>query len=517
MRNRLLDPALGILATVVGVAAAHLVAALTDPASSPVLAVGSAVIDLTPTPLKEWAIRQFGTADKTVLVGSVLVGVLVLAGLAGILARRRFVLGAALLVALVGVAAVAALTRPDAGALDLLPALAAAVTGVGALALLHRSAGRARRSDRSGGAGHPVGDAAAGAGASRRGVLVTSGVLALTAAAMGGAGRWITTYRTRPADVRLPAAADPGVTLPPGLDERVPGITPFRTPNNEFYRVDTRLTLPTVSVDDWTLTIDGDVEQEVRLTFDELAAMPLIERDITLTCVSNDVGGGYVGAARWRGVRLTDLLDRAGIDTTGADQILSTDVDGMTISTPLDLATDGRDAMIALGMNGEALPREHGFPARMVVPGLYGFVSATKWITRMTLTTYAEQEAYWTERDWAVDAPIKTSSRIDTPRPLSTIDPGRTVIGGVAWAQHAGGIERVEVRVDGGAWQEARLGPDGGQDYWRQWYLPWTAEKGQHSLAVRAVNGRDEQQTAARATPFPNGSSGVQQIVVTVA
>ena len=272
-----------------------------------------------------------------------------------------------------------------------------------------------------------------------------------------------------------------------------------------------------MSVDDWTLTIDGDVEQEVRLTFDELAAMPLIERDITLTCVSNDVGGGYVGAARWRGVRLTDLLDRAGIDATGADQILSTDVDGMTISTPLDLATDGRDAMIALGMNGEALPREHGFPARMVVPGLYGFVSATKWITRMTLTTYAEQEAYWTERDWAVDAPIKTSSRIDTPRPLSTIDPGRTVIGGVAWAQHAGGIERVEVRVDGGAWQEARLGPDGGQDYWRQWYLPWTAEKGQHSLAVRAVNGRDEQQTAARATPFPNGSSGVQQIVVTVA
>ena len=226
--------------------------------------------------------------------------------------------------------------------------------------------------------------------------------------------------------------------------------------------------------------------------------MDLIERDITLTCVSNDVGGRYVGAARWLGVPLTDLLDRAGIDNTKADQILSTDVDGMTISTPLDLATDGRDAMIAIGMNGEALPREHGFPARMVVPGLYGFVSATKWITRMTLTTYAEQDAYWTQRDWATDAPIKISSRIDTPRPLSTIDAGRTVIGGVAWAQHQGGVAKVEVRIDGGGWQEARLGPSAGQDYWRQWYLPWTAEKGQHTLAVRAVDGR---RTAADRRP----------------
>jgi DMSO/TMAO reductase YedYZ molybdopterin-dependent catalytic subunit len=479
-----------------------------------VLAVGSSVIDLTPTPVKEWAIRQFGSADKTILTGSVLVGVLLLAAVAGLLARRRLVLGAALLVALVAVAGVAAMTRPDAGALDLLPAVVAAVTGVGALALLHRSARRSSRPDRSARTGD---DAPSTARASRRGVLVTTGVLVLAAAAMGGAGRWITSYRTRPADVDLPAATDAGPTLPTGLDDRVPGITPFRTPNNEFYRVDTRLTLPTVSIDDWTLTIDGDVEREVSFTFDEIAAMPLMERDITLTCVSNDVGGTYVGAARWRGVPLKDLLDRAGIDATRADQILSTDVDGMTISTPLDLAVDGRDSMVAIGMNGEALPREHGFPARMVVPGLYGFVSATKWITRITLTTYAEQEAYWTERDWAIDAPIKTSSRIDTPKPLSTIDPGRTVIGGVAWAQHAGGIEKVEVRVDGGAWQEARLGPDGGQDYWRQWYLPWTAEKGQHSLAVRALNGRDEQQTAARATPFPNGSSGVQQIVVTVA
>ena len=503
MTPRLLHAGFGVLATLVGVAAGHLVAALTEPAASPVLAVGSTVIDLTPTPLKEWAIAHFGTNDKTVLVGSVLVGVLLLAAVAGLLARRRFAVGAGLLVVLVAVAASAALTRPTAGLLDLLPSLAATVTGVAALAWLVRS----RRETSAG--GHA-------GGTSRRGVLIAAGALAAAGAAMGGAGRWITSYRTRPENVDLPAAADPAPAFPAGLDDRVPGITPFRTSTDDFYRVDTRLTLPVVSISDWSLTIDGDVDREVTFSFDDLTSMRLIERDITLTCVSNDIGGRYVGAARWLGVPLTDLLDRAGIDGTKADQILSTDVDGMTISTPLDLATDGRDAMIAIGMNGAALPREHGFPARMVVPGLYGFVSATKWITRMTLTTYAERDAYWTQRDWATDAPIKIASRIDTPRPLSTIDAGRTVIGGVAWAQHQGGVEKVEVRVDGGGWQEARLGPSAGQDYWRQWYLPWTAEKGQHTLAVRAVNGEDDQQTAARSTPFPDGSSGIQQIVVTV-
>jgi DMSO/TMAO reductase YedYZ molybdopterin-dependent catalytic subunit len=511
MRNRLTYAGFGVLSTVAGVAVGHLVAALTNPAASPVLAVGAAVIDLTPTPLKEWAVARFGSNDKPILIGSVLLGVLVLAAVAGLLALRRFRYGAALLVALVAVAAAAALTRPAAGAADLVPSLTAALAGVGALWWLDRLHRRAR----------PAPDPALGAsgsapGPSRRGVLVATATLTAAAAAMGTAGRWITAYRTRPADVRLPAATDAAARLPTGLDDRVPGITPFRTPASKFYRVDTRLTLPVVDLDGWSLTIDGDVDEEVTFTFDDLLGMELIERDITLTCVSNDVGGHYVGSARWLGVRLTDLLDRAGIAGTRADQILSTDVDGMTIGTPFDLATDGRDAMIAIGMNGEALPREHGFPARMVVPGLYGFISATKWITRITLTTYAEQDAYWTQRDWATDAPIKVSSRIDTPKPLSTIDGGRTVIGGVAWAQHQGELEKVEVRIDGGGWQEARLGPSGGQDYWRQWYLPWTAEPGQHSLAVRAVTGDDETQTAARATPFPSGSSGIQEVVVTV-
>jgi DMSO/TMAO reductase YedYZ molybdopterin-dependent catalytic subunit len=217
-------------------------------------------------------------------------------------------------------------------------------------------------------------------------------------------------------------------------------------------------------------------------------------------------------------VRLADLLDRAGVGTT-ADQILSTDVDGMTISTPLDLATDGRDAMIAIAMDGQALPREHGYPARMVVPGLYGYVSACKWITRMTLTTYAEKTAYWTDRGWATDAPIKLMSRIDTPRPLAKVKAGRTFIGGVAWHQHRG-LAGVQVRIDGGEWRDATLGPDAGNDYWQQWYVEWDtrdAGPGRHTLAARAISNDGEVQTAARVTPFPDGATGVQSIVVDVA
>ena len=339
-------------------------------------------------------------------------------------------------------------------------------------------------------------------------------ILGAAAVAMGVAGQWVTTVRTRISDVVLPRPSQAADALPEGLEARYPGITALRTPNDEFYRVDTRLTVPTVGVDDWTLTIDGDVAQELTFTFDEIAAMPLIERDITLTCVSNEVGGTYVGGARWLGVRLTDLLEMAGVGDR-ADQILSTDVDGMTISTPLAVATDGRDTMVAIGMNGRPLPREHGFPARLVTPGIYGFVGATKWLTRLTLTTYAEESAYWTDRDWATDAPIKISSRVDTPKPLSTIDAGRTVIGGIAWAQHRG-IGKVEVRIDDGEWQQAELGPAVTVDYWRQWYLPWDAPSGRHDIAVRATSEDGEVQVDDRATPFPDGSSGIQQVAVLV-
>jgi len=502
--RKLVPAALGVLATIVGMATGHLVASLLNPAASPVLAVGSTVIDLTPTPLKEWAIQQFGSADKPILIGSVLAGTLVLAGVAGVLARRRFAVGAGLLVILVAVAGAAALSRPTATVVDALPALAAALAGVGSLAwLLHALPGTSR--------GTHAGDRAAPATSTNRRTVL---VLGAAAAAMGAAGQWITTVRTRISDVVIPDPAQKADAFPQGLEAEYDGITPLRTANADFYRVDTRLTVPTVGVDDWTLTIDGDVENELTFTFDELAAMPLVERDITLTCVSNEVGGKYVGGARWTGVLLTDLLEQAGVGNT-ADQLLSTDVDGMTISTPLEVATDGRDTMIAIAMNGEPLPREHGFPARLVTPGIYGFVGATKWLAKLTLTTYEAESAYWTDRDWATDAPIKVSSRVDTPKPLSTIDAGKTVIGGIAWAQTRG-IGKVEVRIDGGEWQQAELGPEVTVDYWRQWFIPWDATSGRHDIAVRAATKDGEVQTAERATPFPEGSSGVQEVAVLV-
>jgi DMSO/TMAO reductase YedYZ molybdopterin-dependent catalytic subunit len=497
----------GILAAVAGIAAGHLVAGFVDPATSPVLTVGSTVIDLTPTPVKEWAVAHFGTADKAILLGSVVLLTLVAAGLIGLLARRRRALATALLGVLVLVTAAAAVTRPAFAAVDLLPALATLVVGLATfwwltgLALAVNPGGEhgAARATRPGTARREFIGGALG--------VATLSVLA----AVGGQLRAGAQAARR---LVLPRPADPAPAFPAGLEATVPGITPLRTPNDTFYRVDTNLAVPRIDVDRWTLEVDGMVERPFSLTFDELVAMPLIERDITMTCVSNEVGGGYVGAARWLGVRLSDVLDRAGI--TGApDQVLSTAVDGFTISTPLDVVRDGRDAMIAVGMNGTQLPEAHGFPARLITPGLYGFVGATKWLTRLTLTTYAAEQAYWTQRQWATDAPIKTSARVDTPRPLSTIAAGKTAIGGVAWAQHRG-VGKVEVRIDDGDWQQTELGPDVSIDYWRQWYLPWDAKPGLHRIAVRAVDRSGRPQTTERATPFPSGSSGIQEVVVTV-
>lgn len=487
----------GVLATLVAVGVAHAAASLLNPASSPVLAVGSAVIDLTPTPMKEWAIRTFGSADKPILIGSVLAGVLLFSAVAGIVARRRFWYGAGLLVAQVAVAAVAVLTRPEMAPLDLLPTVLAGVLVVVALAWLHRE--QQQVADDTG----------------RRGVLIAVGVLTGAAVAGGTLGQFIGKLRSQPESIALPPPAEPAGGFPRGIDRMVPGITEFRTDNKSFYRVDTRLDTPIVDSGDWTLTIDGDVDRKVTLSFDELLAMPMVERDITLTCVSNSVGGEYVGGARWLGVRLTDLLDLAGVGDR-ADQILSTDFDGMTISTPLALATDGRDAMVAVGMNGEQLPRAHGFPVRLVIPGLYGFISATKWLTRLTLTTYAETGAYWTERGWATDAPIKPSARIDTPRGLAALDSGDVVIGGVAWAQQSGGVDKVQVRIDGGEWRDGELGPGAGEDYWRQWFFRWDATPGSHRIAARSVTGDGDVQTGERAEPFPDGASGLHELIVNV-
>ena len=297
-------------------------------------------------------------------------------------------------------------------------------------------------------AAHPPRPGEADAATSRRGFLLGAGAVAGVAIVLAGTGQWIIRTRNKISDIVLPKAAKPLPALAAGLEEKYDGISAFVTPRGDFYRVDTNLTVPVVDVESWKLTIDGDVDKEVSFTFDELTKMNVVEHDITLTCVSNEVGGKLVGSARWLGVPLKDVLDRAGVGDK-ADQILSTAVDGFTISTPLKVALDGRNSILAFGMNGEPLARQHGFPVRLITPGIYGFVGATKWLEKLTLTTYDAREAYWTKRKWATDAPIKLSSRVDTPRPLSTIDAGQTVIGGVAWAQPAG-VAKVEVRVDDG-------------------------------------------------------------------
>ncbi len=511
--RRIAFAATGVLAAVGGMALGHLVAAFVDPATSPVLAVGSTLIDLTPTPLKEFAIAQFGTADKAVLLGSVGLVTIIFAAVAGLLSRRRPKVGLGLIVLLVVLAAAAALTRPTASVLDALPAVATGIVGVGVLlglrwVLLGRPV-------KPGSSAPSLLEDAREQGGSRRQFLAGAAGVTAGAVVVAGAGQRLAAGAADPSQVKLPTAASTAPPLPTGIEGQVPGVSPFRTSNADFYRVDTNLAIPQVAKNSWRLEIDGDVTSPFSLTFDELAALPLIERDITMTCVSNEVGGGYIGSARWLGVRVTDLLDRAGVGGS-ADQLFSTAVDGYTISTPLAVIRDGRDAMVAIGMNGEALPAAHGFPARLITPGIYGFVGATKWLTKLTLTTYAAQQAYWTKRDWATDAPIKISARIDTPAPLTTIQPGRTALGGVAWAQHRG-VGKVEVRIDGGAWQPVMLGPDAGVDYWRQWYLPWDATSGQHTVAVRAFDREGNAQIEKRATPFPSGSSGIQEVLVLVA
>lgn len=482
----------GLAAAFVGVGAGHLVAALTRPVASPVLAVGTTVINLTPTPVKEWAVRELGTNDKPVLVGSVFAGTLVLAALGGILAAYRFILGAVVLVVLVAASAAAALSTPTAGPLNALPSVVTAAVALAVLALLVRP----RAPELPG----------------RRRFLVSVAAVTAAGAVAAAAGQWLIARARDISDVVLPRPAQPIAPLPEGLEYK--DLSAFRTPTKDFYRVDVNLVVPQVDPDDWSLHIDGDVRRTLRFSFDELLALPMIERDITMTCVSNEVGGGYVGATRWLGVPVRDLLDRAGVGTH-CDQILSTAVDGFTISTPLAVARDGRDMMVAVGMDGEPLPRKHGFPARLITPGLYGYVGGTKWLTRLTLTTYAKHRAYWTRRGWATQGPIKIASRIDTPNSLGTISAGPTVIAGVAWAQHQG-VAKVELQIDDADWVQVKLGPDAGIDYWRQWYFPWTATRGTHTVAVRATTRDGAVQTSRRASPFPNGSSGLQQLVVRV-
>ncbi|WP_431245727.1 molybdopterin-dependent oxidoreductase [Leifsonia xyli] len=490
-------------------AAAELVALVTARDAGPILAVGSFVIDIVPRWAKELAIELFGSNDKLFLLSSLGIAVLVAAAAAGMLELWRRRLGAALF-ALAGVAAVVAtVTRAGAAPLAFLPSAVGAAAGAVMLTLLIGRLRRWRHARTDGGREARVDR--------RRFLLLTS--LAAAGAVVAGVGSRLGSAATSSiaalrAAVKLPTPRS-RVRVPDGADLAIPGLSPLFTPNSDFYRVDTALTVPSIDPAAWRLTVDGMIEKRIQLSFQDLLDRGLDEYAVTLTCVSNEVGGNLVGTARWLGIPVRDVLALAR-PRSGADMVLSRSMDGFTASTPLDALTDpGRDAILAVGMNGEPLPLEHGFPVRMVVPGLYGYVSATKWLTELKVTTFAADQAYWTPRGYSAKAPIKLSSRIDTPRVDKPVTAGKTVIAGVAWAQTVG-IGLVEVQIDGGDWQEARLSAPVNADTWVQWSLDWEAAAGSHTLAVRATDKAGRLQEQRRAPIAPNGSTGWQQTFVRV-
>ncbi|WP_324651551.1 molybdopterin-dependent oxidoreductase [Georgenia sp. H159] len=500
----------GLAAGAMTLGAAEVLAGLWSRAStvegtpSPLLAVADSFIDLTPPWLKDLAVATFGTADKVALVvGMGLVLAAVCAGI-GLLARRR--LGAALAVfALVGVVGTTAvLTRPGAAVPDALPTVVGVVVGLLVLRRLLRDVTTTPEVEMP-------------SDLTRRSVLVGGGALAavgllgiLAGRVLSGAGDAVRAARAAFVVPRVPAP----VTIPAAADQGVPGQTSYRTPNDSFYRIDTAVVAPQVDPATWRLRVHGLVEHEVEIDMAELLDQPMVEALVTLTCVSNYVGGNLAGNAVWTGWPVRELLARAR-PLPEADMVLSTSVDGWTAGTPLDVLTDGRNSLLAVGMNGEPLPPQHGFPVRMVVPGLYGYVSATKWLVDLKVTRFADDEGYWTPRGWSARGPVKTASRIDVPG-NGRVDAGPTVVAGVAWAQHRG-ISRVEVRVDDGEWQEATLAAEPTVDAWRMWMLEWDAQPGEHRLTVRATDGTGETQTEQLAPPAPDGSSGWHTVEVELA
>jgi DMSO/TMAO reductase YedYZ molybdopterin-dependent catalytic subunit len=495
----------GVLAGACALGVGQVVAGITGASSSPVVAVGQLQIDFTPSWLKNFATTEFGTDDKTVLVGGILVVLALFAALIGVLAVRRLWYGMAGLLVFAVVGLTAAATRPNATLSSLLPTLFAVGTAALVLRLLAQRAV------------YVVSDEEHDPGPDRRRFLTASAVTVAVAGLAGLIGRSLTErsnvskYRSA---LRLPEPSQTVPSLPAGVNLDVPGISPFITSNNNFYRVDTAIVLPQVDPNSWQLRIHGMVNQEMVLTFDDLIRRPLIEDYITLCCVSNPVAGPYIGNALWLGASLGAILREAGIKA-GADQLYCTSVDGFTVGTPVATAMDGRDALLAVAMNGQPLPVAHGFPARMVVPGLYGYVSATKWVTDIEVTTFAANAAYWVPRGWSQQAPIKTESRIDVPTGANPLSAGQVAVAGVAWAQHKG-IAAVEVRVDNGPWTAARLDAVPGIDCWRQWVWDWDATSGNHLIESRATDETGYTQTSLQEPPEPNGASGYPMVQVSV-
>lgn len=504
--------AAGAASVALGAGLGELLAAAFLPASGGVAAVGDALIDLAPAWAKDAAIALFGTGDKLALVIGIAVVLLIAAGVAGLLEARRPPWGVVLLLVLGAVGAVSAVTRADADVLAWLPAvLSAAIAAVALHALL-----RARRRTAKGdGTGADSGPRDAGrrrffawtGAAAAAGVLAAIGGVALRAGAQA-----VESVR---AALRLPPPAVPAPAPPASADLGIPGLDPLVTPNRTFYRIDKALVVPEIDPAEWKLQINGMVEETIVITWDELLALPLEESWVTLACVSNPVGGDLVGTAKWLGYPVRHLLARAR-PLPGADMVLSHAWGGFSASTPLEALTDpARPAILAVGMNGEPLPAAHGFPVRMVVSGLYGYVSATKWVTALEVTRFDRAKAYWTDRGWSERGPVKLQSRIDVPRAEGGLAPGDTVIAGVAWQQHVG-IAGVEVQVDDGPWRAATLATTISDDTWVQWSIPWTATAGSHTLRCRATNALGQLQTHAESPADPDGATGWHRLVVSV-
>lgn len=539
----------GIVAISAGVAGGELVAGFLSPSLTPMTAVGGAVIDAVPPAVKDWAIAAFGTADKLALLIGMMVIIAALAAVAGIVERRRRYAGVWLIGIFGVVGLLAVVSRAQFGEQALAGPLVAAVLGVvllrrliqqledweaadGISAGVLTAPGLEERAARERAAREPQpngktllkpalrvdsGNQPPRRPARRRflqglgwagGLAAGGGVLA---AVLNSAVVGVNDVRRKLVLPRPRSAAPP---VPVGAEVAVDGVSPLVTPNADFYRIDTALRVPALNADTWTLKVTGMVEREVQLNFADLLAKPLVERHVTIACVSNEVGGDLIGNALWLGWPVRELLLMAGVKS-GADMVLSRSADGWTAGTPLETLTDSRDSLLAVGMNGEPLPLEHGFPVRMIVPGLYGYVSATKWLTELKVTRFADDVGYWTPRGWSERGPIKMSSRIDVPTVDKVVKAGATTFAGVAWAQHTG-ISRVELRVNRGKWQEARLAPGISRDTWYQWQLPLDLTPGQYEVQVRATDLDGDVQVEERRPVAPDGATGYHTVRVVV-
>ncbi|MDN5876872.1 MAG: molybdopterin-dependent oxidoreductase [Brevibacterium sp.] len=532
----------GLVATLVLFGAADLIARAFGPQSAPLLALGQTIIPLTPTEVVKPVIDLFGTNDKLFLILTTGFAALVLGGLIGWLASHRLRLATGLLVVAGLVPVLVILIRPESGVIDIVPTLIGLILGMAVFRVLMRFAtsrtetGTAPAAPRAfPAAARPAHSSTPGpsqsedgssdssetpaTSPSRRRFFVITGIIGAAGATAAAAGQTVASLTldagAAVAKLVLPTPAKKAPPIPADAHPDVEGLAPFLTDPKDFYRIDTALAPPVIDPQEWSLRIHGMVESEVTLTMDDLLDLPLDEHHITLTCVSNPVGGDLVGNATWLGYPVRELLRRAK-PHPDADMVLSHSFDGFTASTPIEALTDDRDSLLAVGMNGSPLPPEHGFPARLVVPGLYGFVSATKWVTELEVTRFDEKTAYWTDRGWDAKAPILVASRVEVPTPLAKVPAGDLVVGGTAWAQQSG-IERVDVKLDDGEWTPAELGDEVNIDTWRQWKTGFSdVDAGLHTVTVRAIDQDGNVQTPERRKSIPNSATGHHHIQFSV-